>query len=173
LRLWALQVLSGPKYVNQAQANSFRILRQPAPRGLLLDRNGVPLVTNVPATSIELWPSDLPKVYADRYAELARLAKVARVPLYEISRGIKARLASNDLVTPVTIRDAAGPLMVSYLLEHAAAFPGVTTGRSYIRHYPYQSLASQVLGYVGAITPHELSTLGKRYDRNDQLRQPG
>jgi penicillin-binding protein 2 len=60
LRLWALQVLAGQKYVNQAQANSFRTLSVPAPRGLILDRNGHPLVTNQPATAIQLWPSDLP-----------------------------------------------------------------------------------------------------------------
>ena len=105
LRLWALQVLAGQKYVNQAQANSFRTLRVPAPRGLILDRNGVPLVTNQPATAIELWPSDLPKVYTAplRRARPAR-ARLA-VPLYEIARGIKARLQSGDLVTPVTVRD--------------------------------------------------------------------
>jgi len=173
LRLWALQVLAGTKYVNQAQANSYRILRQPAPRGLIVDRNGVPLVTNVAATSIELWPSDLPKVYLDRYAELRRLAQIVRVPLYEIARGIKERQLAGDLVTPVTVRESASRLMIAYLLEHAAGFPGVTTGRSYIRHYPYQSLAAQVLGYVGAITPTELRRLGKGYDLNDEVGQAG
>jgi penicillin-binding protein 2 len=173
LRLWALQVLAGTKYVNQAQANSYRILRQPAPRGLILDRNGVPLVTNVAATSIELWPSDLPKVYLDRYAELKRLARVVRVPLYEIARGIKQRQLAGDLVTPVTVRESASMRMVAYLLEHAASFPGITTGRSYIRHYPYQSLAAQLLGYVGAITPAELRRLGKGYDLTDEVGQAG
>jgi penicillin-binding protein 2 len=173
LRLWALQVLSGPKYVNQAQANSFRLLRQPAPRGLLLDRTGIPLVTNVPTTAIELWPSDLPRIYNDRYAELARLAKVARVPLYEIARGIKARKNGNDLVTPVTVRENASGPMQKYLAERASQFPGVTMNRSWIRHYPYQGLAAQALGYVGAITESELKRLGKSYDLNDQIGQSG
>jgi len=173
LRLWALQVLSGPKYVNQAQANSFRLLRQQAPRGLLLDRTGIALVTNVPTTAIELWPSDLPKVYNDRYAELARLSKVARVPLYEIARGIKERKNSNDLVTPVTIRENASGPMQKYLAERASQFPGVTMNRSWIRHYPYQGLAAQALGYVGAITQSELKRLGKSYDLNDQIGQSG
>ncbi len=173
LRLWALQVLAGQKYVDQAQANSFRTLRVPAPRGLILDRNGVALVTNTPSTAIQLWPSDLPKVYADRYAELARLAHVARVPLYEISRGIKKRLQSGDLVTPVTVRESASDLMVSYLAEHAPEFPGVASGRAYVRHYPYQDLAAQVLGYVGSITQSQLKHLGRGYDLNDELGQTG
>jgi len=50
LRLWALQVLSGTKYVQQAQANSFRTVPVLAPRGPILDRDGNPLVTNSMAT---------------------------------------------------------------------------------------------------------------------------
>ena len=170
LRLWALQVLAGQKYVDQAQANSFRTLRLPAPRGLILDRNGVPLVTNQPATAIELWPSDLPKPYGP---ELARLARIARVPMYEIVRGIQKRKASGDLVTPVTVRESSRNLMVNYLEEHASEFPGVTTGRTYLRHYPYQDLAAQVLGYVGSITQAQLKHLGPTYNLNDELGQTG
>jgi len=173
LRLWALQVLAGTKYVNQAQANSYRVLSLPAPRGRLLDRNGVALVTNAPATSIELFPSDLPKDAGARDGELRRLAHVARVSLRGISRRIKQRRESNDLVTPIVVREAASRPMVSYLLENAGSFPGVTTGRSYVRHYPYQDLAAQVLGYVGAISPSELRHLGKGYAANDEIGQSG
>ena len=63
--------------------------------------------------------------------------------------------------------------MVNYVLEHAGAFPGVTIGRVYVRHYPYQDLAAQVLGYVGSITQAQLASLGKGYDLNDQLGQSG
>jgi len=173
LRLWALQVLSGTKYVDQAQANSYRSVRVPAQRGLILDRNGVPLVTNAPATAVQLWPSDLPKVYTVRYAELRHLAHVTSVPLYEISRGIKLRRDAGDPLTPVTVREAASSPMAAYLAEHASEFPGVTTARTYVRHYPYQSLASQVLGYVGSITQPELLKLGSGYDLNDELGQAG
>ena len=171
LRLWALQVLSGTKYADQAQSQSFRAVRLPAPRGVILASDGTPLVTNTAATAIQLWPADLPKTYAQRYAELRRLAHVARVPLYEISRGIKK--LNGDLLTPVTVRDAASDPMVGYLYEHADEFPGVTMGKAYIRHYPYQSLAAQVLGYVGSITQQQLKALGKGYDLNDELGQSG
>jgi len=174
LRLWALQVLSGSKYVDQAQANSFRTVRVDAPRGQIVDRNGLPLVMNVQATAIELWPADLPKVYAKRYGELRELARVSRVPLYEIAAGIKARREANDLVTPVTVREAASEPMIDYLYEHATQFPGVTTWRTFIRHYPYHSLASQVLGYVGQISQPQLRQLAKQgYAPGDVIGQAG
>ena len=47
-------------------------------------------------------------------------------------------------------------LPVEYLYEHSSQFPGVTTWRTFIRHYPYHSLAAQVLGYVGEVSPSEL-----------------
>jgi penicillin-binding protein 2 len=168
LRLWALQVLSGTKYVDLASSQSFRALPLQAPRGMILDRKGKPLVTNAVASAIELWPADLPR---SSRPELARLARVARVPLREIERGIARR--HGDLLTPVIVRDAASGPMVSYLLEHAAAFPGVTIGRAYVRHYPYRDLAAQVLGYVGSITQPELHRLGKSYGLNDELGQSG
>ncbi|HET7146205.1 MAG TPA: penicillin-binding protein 2 [Gaiellaceae bacterium] len=171
LRLWALQVLSGTKYADQAQAQSFRPVPLQAPRGAILDRNRVPLVTNAAASAIQVWPADLPQSYTQRFAVLKRLAHVARVPLYEIARGIKER--SGDVATPVTIREAASGPMVTYLLEHANEFPGVTIGRSYIRHYPYQQLAAQVLGYVGSISSQQLKRLGKGYDLNDEIGQSG
>lgn len=176
LRLWALQVLTGTKYVDQAIANSYRTVRVQAPRGPILDRNGRVLVKNAPATAVQLWPADLPKVYVTRYAELRRLARVARVPLYEIARGIKARTESGDLLTPVIVRDAASGPMVTYLSEHADAFPGVSVldTRSYIRHYPYHSLAAQVLGYVGEISQQELkSKASLGYQLGDEIGQGG
>ncbi len=171
LRLWALQVLAGTKYVDQAQSQSFRAVRLQAPRGMILASDGTPLVTNAAATAIQLWPADLPQSYPQRYAELRQLAHVARVPLYEISRSIKK--LQGDRLTPVTVREAASGPMVGYLAEHSDRFPGVTMGRTYIRHYPYQQLAAQVLGYVGSITQRQLAALGKGYDLNDELGQSG
>ena len=70
LRLWALQVLSGERYLAQANDNRVRTLRLEAPRGPILDRNGRVLVTNTPGTRVELWPSDLPKTWPAQLAEL-------------------------------------------------------------------------------------------------------
>jgi penicillin-binding protein 2 len=173
LRLWALQVLSGSKYADQALQNSYRSVQVVAPRGRVLARDGTPLVVNHAATSIQVWPSDLPKVYADRYAELRRLAGVARVPLYEIARLIKKRRQADDPVTPVTIRESASNPMVGFLAEHASEFPGVTTGRTFIRHYPYNDLAAQLLGYVGSISQSQLAELGRGYGLNDEIGQSG
>src|SRR6266508_3809438 len=45
-RLWYLQVMAAPDYAVAAQANQQRTMVEPAPRGRILDRNGIVLVDN-------------------------------------------------------------------------------------------------------------------------------
>src|SRR4029079_8279944 len=79
LRLWALQVLSGDRYLAQANDNRVRTMRLEAPRGPILHQSRHVLVTNTPGTRVELWPSDLPTTWAARLAELRKLAAVTGV----------------------------------------------------------------------------------------------
>ena len=160
LRLWALQVLSGDKYLRQANDNRVRTVPIDAQRGLVLDRNGRVLVRNTLGTSIELWPADLPKNRAARSAELAHLASITGVRVQEVER----RLAeyAGDPLTPVVIRRGIHDDQISYLEEHQLDFPGVRLADSYLRKYPHQSLAAHLLGYVGEITEPQLKA--KRRD---------
>jgi penicillin-binding protein 2 len=152
MRLWALQVLSGAHYAAQAQANQVRTVRVQAPRGPIVDRNGHILVTNQPVTSVELSLSGLPQAHARRVAELRALSHVARVSVRRMRKLILERRKTGDLLDPIVIRtEATGP-MLTYLEERAADFPGLTLARSYIRRYPYGSVAAQLLGYDGQTT---------------------
>jgi len=51
LRLWSLQILNGAQLLRAAENNQRREVRLPAPRGAILDRNGLPFVINVPGRS--------------------------------------------------------------------------------------------------------------------------
>ncbi|MHB1252024.1 MAG: hypothetical protein ACYC0I_07840, partial [Acidimicrobiales bacterium] len=53
-RLFILQILDYKGSVQSVNANSLRVSTIPASRGLILDRNGRPLVTNVNTTEIRL-----------------------------------------------------------------------------------------------------------------------
>jgi penicillin-binding protein 2 len=158
-RLWALQVLSGPRYATVAENNRQRIVPLTAPRGPILDRNGRILVTNVPSTAVLLWPGDLLKGDG-RDTELRRLAAVLNVPLARIVEQIKAR--RGDLLTPITVQVAIHPDQVAYLKEHASEFPGVVVSDSHLRRYKSEALATHVLGYVGEISPDRLHEVRKQ-----------
>ncbi|HVM69646.1 MAG TPA: hypothetical protein VM204_07415, partial [Gaiellaceae bacterium] len=157
LRLWALQVLSGDRYLVAAQENQIRTLRLEAPRGSILDRNGVPLVTNVPGTAVRLWPADMPK--EGRYAMVQKLARILRVPVPRITAAIEAR--KGDPLTPIVLKTAVHEEQVAALKERKAEFPGVDIVETYLRNYEHRALAAQILGYVREIDEQELAAKQK------------
>ena len=169
LRLWALQVLSGSHYLSAAQNNQLRTIRVQAPRGAIVDRNGRPIVTNVPGTSIRVWPSDLPK--QGKYDELRKLSLLVGVPLPEIIADIRRHAA--DPLSPVTIKDSARRPEVAYLSEHWQDFRGVEAAPTFLRHYPYGSLGAQLIGTVGEVTQAQLDQTSNGYRPGDQVGQSG
>jgi penicillin-binding protein 2 len=60
-RLWYLQVLDGDQYLAQARENRVRVERIQAPRGNIVDRNGLTLVENRRATVVSLDPRRIPE----------------------------------------------------------------------------------------------------------------
>ncbi len=172
LRLWALQVLSGDRYLAQANDNRVRTIRVEAPRGPVLDRYGRLVVTNVPGTRVELWPADLPKSWPTERAELRALAMVTGVPVKQMLTELRQH--GQDPLTPIVVQNGLHQDQIDYLRERAPDFPGVRLQESYLRKYPYRSLAAQVLGYVGQISPTEYKALKRKgYAQTDSLGQAG
>jgi penicillin-binding protein 2 len=168
-RLWALQVISGDEYLEDARGNQIRTFRIQPPRGPILDRNGDVLVTNLPGTVVHLWPADVPR---DELAGVVkRLASLLDVPARTIREGIKAR--ENDPLTPVTVKTGVPEAKVDYLYEHQAEFPGVRLAVTQLRRYERGDLAAQLLGYVGEITKLELERKGPGYAGGDRIGKTG
>src|SRR5205814_1140991 len=116
-RLWALQVISGSRYLENARNNQLRTFRVQAPRGSIVDRFGRPLVTNVPGTLVQVWPAELQKLTPEkRIAELRRLGAVLDEPVKEIRATLRDH--RNDPLTPVTVKATVHEPRVDYLLEH-------------------------------------------------------
>lgn len=162
LRLWALQVLSGDRYVNAAQNNQLRTIRVEAQRGSIVDRSGRTIVSNVPGTAVRIWTADLPD--EGRYAMFKRLSAILRVPLPRLTKALEEN--KGDPLTPILVKTAVHEDQVATLLENRASFPGVEITSTYLRDYEYKALGAQLLGYVGEVTKEELERLEKSKDRD-------
>ena len=172
-RLWALQVISGDRYLELAKNNQVRTFRAPAPRGSILDRNGVVLVSNRPGTAVQLWPAAFEQATPERQTFVVhRLAKLLQIPIAEIRTDIAGR--KDDLLTPITIKENVNEEKVNYLLEHQNDFPGVQINQTYQRHYDQGGIAAQTLGYVSEISQQQLEAAkGKGYAAGDRIGQTG
>src|SRR5512143_692948 len=58
IRLWQLQVLQGSAFRTISESNRMRVIGVPAPRGIIFDRNGIPLVKNVPYFCASVIPAE-------------------------------------------------------------------------------------------------------------------
>jgi penicillin-binding protein 2 len=172
-RLWALQVISGQQYLEDARNNQVRTFRAPAQRGSIIDRNGKVLVSNVPSTVAQLWPAALDDLTAEeRETTLRRVGRLLDVPYRRIVHELELR--KNDLLTPVTIKTDVPNAKVNYLLEHQNDFPGVQISQASFRHYDQGGIAAQVLGYVSEISPKQVEAQQHDgYAPGDRIGQTG
>lgn len=173
-RLWALQVISGERYLEDAQNNQIRSFRALAPRGSIVDRNGDVLVSNTPGTLVQIWPAALENMPVDeRNAMLGRLSRLLGVPVKEVRRKVRQR-AESDPLTPVAVKTDVGDLRASYLMEHQADFPGVQISQTYLREYEQGTIAAQILGYVSEISAEQVEARAKDgYAAGDRIGQTG
>jgi penicillin-binding protein 2 len=173
-RLWALQVISGERYLEDAKNNQIRTFRLQAPRGSIVARDGEILVSNTPGTIVQIWPAsleDIPDV--ERVVMLRRLSRLLGLPPRQVRRAVDERVESDPL-TPVVVETNVGDRRAAYLMEHQAEFPGVQISQAYLRHYDQGTIAAQILGYVGEISQEQLDASSREgYAAGDIIGQTG
>lgn len=157
-RMWYLQVLSGDELRLAAQENAVRAVVQPAPRGRILDRNGVVLVDNRPSNVVAIDTAALD--VEDRPAVLARLAPVVGVSVEELAERLADPSASPILPVPVA-EDVSDEVLIR-LRERQDELPGVVARRVAVRAFPQGELAAHILGYVGEVSPEQLAEVDGR-----------
>ena len=172
-RLWYLQVLSGDRYLAEANDNRVRDIVVQAPRGRIVDRNGRLLVDNRSGYAVKVNPAKIPDDAEQRdrlYRNLARILGEKRETLVkDVDKQLKAVPFSN-----ATVEEDVKPPVYSYILEHQEDFPGVIVEQVFFRTYPHDDVGAHMFGTVGPITAEQLKQ--KRYrgvHMNDRVGQSG
>jgi penicillin-binding protein 2 len=173
-RLWALQVISGERYLEDANNNQIRSFGVIAPRGSIVDRDGEVLVSNKPGTLVQIWPAALENLpVGERDQMLRRLSKLLDLKVGSVRAKVAERVETDPL-TPVTIDTTVDELKTAYLMEHQNEFPAVQITETYLRSYEQGVLASQILGYVGEINARQVEALADEgYRAGDRIGQTG
>src|SRR5438876_11899562 len=87
-QLWYLQVLEGGRFQEASDKNRIRVRPIAAPRGILFDRNGLPLVDNRPAFTLSLIPRELDRDPVQRDVTLGRLAPLMQIPFADLQDAV-------------------------------------------------------------------------------------
>ncbi len=155
-RLVTLQVVRHDYYTELSQGNRVRIEPLPAPRGLILDRNGTVIAENRPAYQLELVREEVP----DLAATLQRLEAIGLIPEDDLDDARKL-VASHRSFDSVPIRLRLDDEQIATFAVHRFEFPGVDIRTRLARSYPYGELAVHALGYVGAISEQDLGRIDR------------
>jgi penicillin-binding protein 2 len=170
-RLWFLQVLSGDRYLAEANQNRVRDVRVEAPRGDIIDRNGNSLVVNKSSLQVRIdqnaWGIRLSQgknkqlIFDDPdfVPLLKRLSSALHKPQSELKQKMRDSMIQEGFANAVVAEDVAFDSVVK-INENSRDFPRVTVSQSYKRAYPSDQLAAHLFGYVREIDAEQL---GKRH----------
>ncbi|MGH2457139.1 MAG: hypothetical protein ACRDHD_12885, partial [Candidatus Limnocylindria bacterium] len=152
-RLFHLQVVNGDAYVARAVATRTVEVPIRSPRGLVFDREGRPVVVNVPSWTVKVRPADLPESGTVRI--LRQVARLTGSDQRLLRQRLEAFSGSPYELVPIErgiSREAA--LLIT---ERAGQLPGVVVEVDPVRQYLDETgavdgpLLSHVLGYVGPV----------------------
>ena len=164
-QLWYLQVLEGGKLQEMSERNRIRIRPVAAPRGILFDRNGLPLVDNRPAFTLSLIPREID----DRDTVIARLSVLLKIPLSDLQEALDR--VPPDSFRPVRVRRGLTLEEVTKVEERKLELPGVVVEVEPQRVYPTSTFAAHLLGYVREVSDDQMKQ--GRYRRGDMIGQSG
>jgi penicillin-binding protein 2 len=140
-----------------AVARGHRIVEEiitPA-RGLVLDRGGRVLAKNIAVYAVQIRPGDLSLTIRAQVVktlgEILNMDPVRIITLLDRSTG--------SLWEPIRIANNVNERAARLINEEHASLPGVETIVESRRVYPYGTLISHIVGYVGRIDGVEASTL--------------
>jgi penicillin-binding protein 2 len=153
LRVWHLQVLQGAKYRYQSENNRIRLEDIPSPRGIIFDRNGVPLVENRPAYHLLLVREDVTDL-AQTIREVAKLCDRSPESFHAV---IEANRTVPKFVPIRLIADLDRDCLARIEAQRIR-LPGVIIQLEPKREYKWNGTAAHLIGYLSEITENELNS---------------
>lgn len=150
---WKVQILDHQKYWALAEANRTRESLLTAPRGLILDRNGVILADNTASFKASIIRENC----RDLGRSLAEIGHLLGVSPEDLRKRI-ARFASLPEFRPIVVMDNLELKDVSRIEARRLELPELIVETDPKRHYPFGNLAAHVIGYMQELTDAELKS---------------
>lgn len=153
-RLFYLQIYQHELYTTLSNNNQLSLVPIEPNRGLIFDRNGVLLAENVATFSLELMPSRIKNLKQT----IKQLGKLIAITEFDITSFNKQRKQTSRFEY-VPLRFNLSETEVAIFSVNQYLFPGVEIKARLMRHYPFGTSFSHVLGYVGRINEQELNQI--------------
>ena len=154
-RFFYLQVVQHDLYQAKAEENRISIVPVPPNRGLILDRNGIVLARNYSGYTLEIFPRKVKSLERtiDEVAELVEIHPRDRARFRKL-------LAESRNAESLPIRTRLTDEEVAKFAANRYRYNGrVEIKARLFRQYPFDDIASHVLGYMGRINQADQARL--------------
>ncbi|MEI6039797.1 MAG: penicillin-binding protein 2 [Candidatus Berkelbacteria bacterium] len=154
IQLLNLQIKQGSFNRFLAEGNRIRTRLIPAPRGLIYDNTGKPLVLNDASFSLQVYPVDLPRQTSERQAFYDHLSQITQIPSDEIKAKIneKGPYSTNAVILKEKLDRDTALLLQTQIVD----LSGVVVAAQPVRQYSTIGGLSPVIGYTGRVTDSDL-----------------
>ena len=160
LRLFCLQVVRYDEFNEKAENNRTAIVPIVPNRGVIMDRNGIVLATNYSAYTLEITPSRVVEPLDELIDKLSHIVDIQA----RDKRRFKKQMDESKSFESVPIRNRLTEEEVARFAAQRYRFPGVEIRARLFRNYPYNELASHVIGYIGRINQAEKAKIEESED---------
>jgi penicillin-binding protein 2 len=148
---WVFQIAQHQKFLETAESNRLRNLPLPAPRGVLLDRNGKVLVENQ-----NTWNIALVREQTRNVGDVLRVLAAATGADEAQMRDTVNRRRREPTYHPIVVIENATEEQVIAMSARRLELPGVIYQEVPSRKYPASDMAAHLFGYVGEVTEAQL-----------------
>jgi penicillin-binding protein 2 len=166
-RLWYLQVVQSDQLAQVASANQVRTVPLVPMRGRILDRDGRVLADNTSTLNVTIDRGAI-KDKATRTALFQRLAGPLKTTPDELQKRYDSGKYSP--YEPLPLAEDVDESTAVFLKERREDYPGVEVEEGFLRKYRYAPIASQIVGYMGAISKQTQDQYSRKgYQLNDRV----
>ncbi len=139
-------------FEKRAAANMSDEKIQPAPRGIIFDRFGKPLLRNEPANKIFLLPRDFPESSEERITLLKKIGEIMNIPWDDLRK----RIEEKDWGQSDKFLISADAIHNQLVALTALGIRGVYVEPSFKRIHEIPFAFSHILGYTGLVNTTDM-----------------
>jgi penicillin-binding protein 2 len=155
-RLVYLQIIRNEYYSTRAESNRISLIPILPKRGEILDRNGEVLARNYFSFTLEITPA----LVEDLAGTIDRLEKLIEIHPKD-KRRFLGLVNENRWFESLPVRNRLTDEEIARFSVNRYRFPGVEIKARLLRHYPFGSAASHILGYINRINNADIEMIKK------------
>ncbi|WMY96921.1 MAG: peptidoglycan DD-transpeptidase MrdA [Arsenophonus sp.] len=152
--LYNLQIIKHNDYKTLSNENRIKIVPIPPTRGIIYDRNGIPIALNRTVYQLELMPEKITNI-KKIFSELRNLINLTDEDIENFKKERKYSRAFSY----IPLKTSLNEIQVARFSVNQYRFPGVEIKSYQRRYYPYGETLSHIIGYVAKINNKDIKHL--------------